>query len=70
MIGFLLLIAVGVLFLIIGKNLEKDSLPKKEVCKLHKWTYRDVDTEQAYMVCDVCGMLPGRDDGATEEKPY
>jgi len=35
----------------------------KKSCTLHKWVYRkQPDTEYEYMVCEVCGMIPGCED--------
>jgi hypothetical protein len=33
---------------------------KQQDCTLHKWTYRkQPGTDDEYMICENCGMLPG-----------
>lgn len=64
---FIILIIAGLSVLY---YVNKVNTVKLERCKMHTWVYRNLGTEQEYMVCDKCGLLPGRDDSATEEKPY
>lgn len=44
------------------ENEDNNPRPRVTACDIHKWVYKDDQNGGDYMVCDKCGILPGRDD--------
>jgi hypothetical protein len=66
MIDILVMIAIVIMVVYVvtwnSVNLEARiaSARQKEDCTLHKWAYRkQPGTDDEYMICENCGMLPG-----------
>jgi len=54
---FLALIIIGLFLKLTTSNIP---VPSKE-CRGHTWVYKNQGTDQEYMVCTKCKMLPGSD---------
>ncbi len=55
---FFCLLIVGLII----KSMTSDIKPSNNsICKGHTWVYKNLGTDQEYMVCQVCHMLPGTD---------
>jgi hypothetical protein len=60
---FIILLIVG----LTSKYIASQATSKKEPCKGHKWTYKNLGTDYEYMVCIQCKLIPGTD--MKEEDP-
>lgn len=63
----IVLIVVFFIILIIPTSYDLKLYQSTLTCEKHKWVYKDSGIEDnKYLVCDICGKLPGNDN--KEEK--
>jgi hypothetical protein len=56
MIGFfIILLIVG----LTSKYIASQAISKQEPCKGHKWVYKNLGTDQEFMMCTQCNLIPG-----------
>ena len=56
---FLTLIIIGLFLRSFAYSISQTA--NKMACKKHKWEYRNQGTDQEYMICISCQMVPGKE---------